>query len=118
MDASQEHRDVTGRTAELRVVQREQQPEFRLQLPADEGVHRERFHASGSVHLADGNWQVCDLCGANRSGGMICLQVCFWTGRGSGAWSRCLPGVGTMFLFKECWGEWHNRGGCPSPVVL
>lgn len=42
MDASVEHKDVTGRSSELTVGRRRQQPEFQLQLPGVAGVSRER----------------------------------------------------------------------------
>jgi len=63
MDASAEHKDVTGRSTQMVTGRREEKPEFRLNLPGMSDVSRERVEenrqsqqctATSSVHCSDG----------------------------------------------------------------
>lgn len=63
MDASAEHKDVTGRFTQMKAGSREDEPEFRLSLPGMSGFRRERVEenrqsqectATSSVHCPDG----------------------------------------------------------------
>lgn len=63
MDASTEHRDVTGRVSQMAAGRREEKPEFRLNLPGMPDLRREIFGenrqsqectAASSVHCAEG----------------------------------------------------------------
>lgn len=64
MDASAEHKDVTGRFTQLKAGRGEGEPEFRLNLPGMSGFREERVEenrqsqectASSSVHCSDGD---------------------------------------------------------------
>lgn len=63
MDASAEHKDVTGRSTQMVTGRQEEKPEFRLNLPEMSDVRRERVEenrqsqqctATSSVHCSDG----------------------------------------------------------------